>query len=46
MNVHAWREHRFLQAFPGFVVEVLDADGAAVHGNTRLSSVRDTYLED
>jgi hypothetical protein len=45
-NVHAWREHRFLQAFPGFVVEVLDADGAAVHGNTRLSSVRDTYLED
>ena len=46
MNVTAWREHRFHHAFPGFEVEVLDADGAPVHGNTLLSSVRDSYLED
>ena len=46
MNVHTWKEHRFHQAFPGFDAEVLDADGVAVHGNTLLSSVRDSYLAD
>src|SRR5205807_7864194 len=45
-NVAAWREQRFHRAFPGFDVEVLDADGLPVHGNTLLSSVRDSYLED
>ncbi|HMC43439.1 MAG TPA: hypothetical protein VKI20_10560 [Acidimicrobiales bacterium] len=45
-NVATWREQRFHRAFPGFDVEVLDADGEPVHGNTLLSSVRDTYLED
>jgi hypothetical protein len=45
-NVATWREQRFHRAFPGFDVEVLDADGLPVHGNTLLSSVRDSYLED
>lgn len=46
MSVASWRELRFHHAFPGFDVEVVDADGTAAHGNTLLSSVRDSYLED
>jgi hypothetical protein len=44
-NVRSWVERRFLPTYPGFTVEVLDASGRRVHGNTRLATVRDTYLD-
>jgi hypothetical protein len=46
MTVSAWREIRFHPAYVGFDVDVLDARGNVVAGNTRLASVRDTYLDD
>lgn len=46
LSVEQWKQQRFRQAYPGFQVEVLDCDGSAVHGNTRLGTVRDTYLAD
>ncbi|MVF21573.1 hypothetical protein EVC37_08175 [Methylocaldum sp. BRCS4] len=46
MSVEKWKATRFRQTYPGFQVEVVDSDGAAVHGNTRLGTVRDTYLDE
>jgi hypothetical protein len=46
LSVEQWKEWRFRQVYPGFRVEVLDCDGHAVHGNTRLGTVRDTYYDD
>lgn len=45
-NVRAWREGRFLQTYPGFDVEVKEADGTKAHGAKLLSTVRDSYLDD
>ena len=42
-RVSQWIARRFRPKYPGFGVEVLKADGSKAHGNTRLSSVRDTY---
>ena len=42
-RVSQWIERRFRPKYTGFAVEVLKADGSKAHGNTRLSSVRDTY---
>lgn len=46
LSVEQWKERRFRQAYPGFQVEVLDCDGGSAHGNTRLGTVRDTYLDE
>lgn len=46
LSVEKWKATRFRQTYPGFQVEVVDSDGAAVHGNTRLGTVRDTYLDE
>lgn len=43
ITVKQWKDTRFVGKFPGFEVEVLDADGNAVNGNTKLSTVRETY---
>jgi len=43
-SVNDWKENRFYPAFPGYEVSVLDGKGVAVHGNTRLGTVRDSYL--
>ena len=43
-TVSEWKA-KFQSQFPGFDVDVLDADGNAVRGNTLLSTVRDTYLD-
>ena len=32
--------------FPGYEFDVLNADGSIAKGQTKLSTVRDTYLED
>ncbi len=45
-TVADWKRERFAATYPGFNVEVLDADGDPVPGQTRLESVRDTYVED
>ena len=45
-TVDKWKRERFALRYPGFNVEVLDADGNAVAGQTRLETVRDTYAED
>lgn len=45
MTVSEWVQGRFLSAYPGFECEVLDSDGQPCHGNTQLSSVRDSYYD-
>lgn len=46
MTVAAWKEQRFKPTYPGFDVDILDAVGNAVAGNTLLSSVRDSYVDE
>ncbi|MCI0625897.1 MAG: hypothetical protein L0387_30355 [Acidobacteria bacterium] len=46
MTVADWKFKRFYTVFPGFDVDVLDGDGSAVAGNTKLGTVRDSYAED
>jgi len=45
-HVKAWRDHRFAMHYPGFEVQVLNASGYVAHGDTLLTTVRDTYLDD
>jgi hypothetical protein len=45
MTVAAWKENRFFPAYPGYDVDVLDGDGNACQGNTKLGSVRDSYSD-
>ena len=45
-SVAQWKRERFQATYPGFNVEVLDGDGNPVAGQTRLESVRDSYVED
>lgn len=45
-SVADWKRERFQPTYPGFNVEVLDADGNPVAGQTRLENVRDTYAEE
>jgi hypothetical protein len=45
-SVKQCRESRFYPNYPGFEVDVLDGYGFVVRGNTRLGTVRDTYLEE
>ena len=42
-TVAEWRRERFHAVYPGFEVEILDADLTPVAGQTRLENVRDTY---
>lgn len=46
MNVSQWKEKRFHKAFPGYDVEVLDGNGNVVDGHTRLSTVRESYIDE
>ena len=34
---------KFEATYPGYSCDVLNANGAAAHGNTRLSAIRATY---
>jgi hypothetical protein len=45
-TVAQWREQRFQLGYPGYGVTVWLADGAAAHGSMKLSTMRDSYLED
>ena len=42
-TVEHWKETRFRPSFPGFEVDVLDARGRSMQGNTKLSTVRASY---
>lgn len=43
LTVYIWKQQRFLSTYPGYDVEVLNAAGQSVPGNTKLSTVRATY---
>ena len=44
-TIEQWKASRFRPTYPGFDVEVLTADGNPAQGNTRLYTVRDTFIE-
>ena len=44
-TVSQWKE-KFQYQFPGYGITVLNSDGTKARGNTKLSTVRDTYCED
>lgn len=46
MTVSGWKAKRFYPHYPELHVDVLDAEGEKVRGNTTLGRVRDSYLED
>ena len=46
ITVESWKAQRFRPNYPGFEVDVLDGDGDSVNGNTKLATVRDSYLDD
>ena len=43
MTVERWKATRFRLSYPGFEVDVVDRRGNSVKGNTKLSTVRETY---
>ncbi len=43
ITVETWKAHRFRPSYPGFDVDVVDAKGNSVQGNTKLGTVRATY---
>jgi len=40
------RDKRFHPQYPQFLIDVLKANGTRATANTKLSTVRDTYLAD
>ena len=44
ITVEGWKTIRFRPSFPGFEVDVVDARGHSLQGNTKLETVRATYL--
>ena len=43
-TVSEWVEKRFKRSFPGYDVDVLMSDGTVASGNTKLRTVRSSYL--
>ena len=39
-------KEKFQRQYPGYTVDVLKSDGSKAAGQTKLSTVRDTYLDD
>ncbi len=44
ITVENWKAQRFRLSYPGFEVDVVDARGNSVQGNTKLGTVRESYL--
>jgi len=42
-TVADWKRERFAPRYPGFEVDILDGDGNALPGQTKLETVRDSY---
>jgi hypothetical protein len=45
-TVAEWKALRFAKAFEGYDVEVKLSNGETARGNTTLSNVRDSYIDD
>jgi hypothetical protein len=43
ITVETWKTTRFRPSYPGFEVDVMNARGNSVQGNTKLATVRDSY---
>lgn len=43
LTVDAWKHRRFEKIYPGFHADVLDVQGHAVAGNTKLATLRASY---
>jgi hypothetical protein len=43
ITVNTWKLKRFQPSYPGFRVDVVDARGNSVQGNTKLDTVRASY---
>lgn len=43
-TVEQWKSTRFRPSYPGFEVDVVDRRGRSAQGNTKLITLRDTYL--
>lgn len=43
ITVETWKTTRFRPSYPGFEVDVVDARGNSVQGNTKLDTVRASY---
>jgi len=43
ITVLTWKTTRFRPSYPGFQVDVVDARGNSVQGNTKLDTVRASY---
>ena len=46
VTVADWKARRFAGIYPGLAIDVLDGDGNAVAGNTKLGTVRDSYADE
>ena len=44
ITVETWKATRFRPSYPGFEVVVVDRRGNPMQGNTKLGTVRETYL--
>ena len=44
-TVAEWTKKRFKQKYPGYDVQVLDAEGTKVVGHSTLETVRTTYVK-
>lgn len=45
LTVETWKQARFSQVYPGYNVDVQDRHKNSMQGNTRLATVRNTYIE-
>lgn len=43
ITVETWKTTRFRPSYSGFEVDVVNARGNSVQGNTKLGTVRDSY---
>lgn len=43
-SVSQWKD-KFKEQYPGYEIDVLNGHGNKVRGNTKLSNVRDSYLD-
>ena len=46
MTVAEYKKKRFGPNYPGYELDILDGDGNLVSGQTKLSTVRDSYAEE
>ena len=45
-TVSEWKEKRFKKLYLGYDVDVLKVDGSVAAGQSRLGTIRDTYIDE